>query len=166
MTTKSSFARNFKYFREKARIGQEALAEKIGVNVRTISVYETGKGYPKVDLLMKISQVLQVPVEYFFADDPEAVENANPISLQEPGVPYRSTANDNLNKIKEYRNVLNACRQLIADKDTEACERLMNTCISAIDDLETAYFENSQLEAKLKFATELIRSIAGGKNIF
>ena len=142
------------------------MAEKIGVNVRTISVYETGKGYPKVDLLVKISQVLQVPVEYFFADDPETVENANPISLQEPGVPYRSTANENLNKIKDYRSVLNAYRQLVTDGDIETCEKLLNTCVSIIDDLEAAYLENNQTEAKLKFATDLIRSLAGGKQLF
>ncbi|ELR68554.1 hypothetical protein C900_00295 [Fulvivirga imtechensis AK7] len=165
MTIKSIFARNFKYFREKARIGQEALAEKIGVNVRTISVYETGKGYPKVDLLVKISQVLQVPVEYFFADDPEAVESGSSISVEEPGVSYK-TANEHLNKVKDYRSVLNAYRQLVSDGDIETCEKLLNTCMSIIDDLEVAYLENNQAEAKLKFATDLIRSLAGGKQLF
>ncbi len=74
MIKKSNFSRNFKFFREKARLGQEALANKVSVNVRTISLYENGKGFPKVDLLLEISKVLNVPVEHFFAEDPENID--------------------------------------------------------------------------------------------
>lgn len=147
-------------------MGQEALAEKIGVNVRTISVYETGKGYPKVDLLVKISRVLQVPVEYFFAEDPEAVATGGSlVSEPEPPV-YRTAVNENANKVKEYRSVLNAYRQLVGSGDEEACKKLLASFAEISDDLEAAYLENRELAAKLKFATDLIRSMAGSRTPF
>lgn len=160
MTIKSTFARNFKHFRERARLGQEALAEKIGVNVRTISVYETGKGYPKVDLLIKISSILQVPVEHFFADDPE-----NADKTPKPPAAGMSLASNSeaYEKIEGYRRSLNAYRQLIENGDTDICQDLLQTFLTAVDDLEATHMRNQEIEAKLKYATELISSIANGK---
>lgn len=163
MTKKSTFARNFRYFREKAQLGQEALAEKIGVNVRTISVYETGKGYPKVDLLIKISSILEVPVEHFFADNPEnagraAKSSSTGLSLSE--------GSDAFETVQRYRNAIKACQHLIENGNTEACQSLINSFISAVDELETTYMRNKEIEAKLRYATELISSIANGGKPF
>lgn len=162
MTKKSTFARNFRFFRERARLGQEALADSIGVNVRTISVYETGKGYPKVDLLVKISEILNVPVEHFFAEDPEKIGKSSTdtsgLSLS-PESPASA-------QIKQYRDIIIACQQLLDDHDSVelACAKLIDTLISATDELEKTHMRNKEIETKLRYATELISSIAGGKS--
>ena len=51
-----------KELREKNNITQLQLAEKLGVSNKTISKWETGKGYPDITLLEPIADVLSVSV--------------------------------------------------------------------------------------------------------
>lgn len=48
--------------REKSRFTQAELAQKICVSDKTISKWETGKGYPDISLLEPLSQALNVSV--------------------------------------------------------------------------------------------------------
>ena len=51
-----------KELREKSHITQLQLAEKLGVSDKTISKWETGKGYPDITLLEPIADALSVSV--------------------------------------------------------------------------------------------------------
>lgn len=51
-----------KELREKNNITQLQLAEKLGVSDKTISKWETGKGYPDITLLEPIADVFSVSV--------------------------------------------------------------------------------------------------------
>lgn len=56
------FAKRLRYFREKAKLKQKDFAEKIGVLNSTYSNYET-KGYePRIDILLKMADVLGIDV--------------------------------------------------------------------------------------------------------
>lgn len=57
------FSENLKTMRKEKGLSQEALAEKLNVVRQTISKWEKGLSIPDGDMLIKISQVLEIPVE-------------------------------------------------------------------------------------------------------
>lgn len=64
-----------KALREKRRLTQAALAEKLNVSDKTVSKWETGKGYPDISLLEPLAAALGVSLTELLAGS--AVENAN-----------------------------------------------------------------------------------------
>ena len=51
-----------KNLREKNKMTQLQLAEQLGVSDKTVSKWETGKGYPDITLLEPIAQVFRISV--------------------------------------------------------------------------------------------------------
>ena len=64
-----------KKLREKHHFTQAELAEKISVSDKTVSKWETGKGYPDISLLEPLADVFQVSVTELISGN--AVNNAN-----------------------------------------------------------------------------------------
>ena len=64
-----------KSLRERNKMTQLQLAEKIGVSDKTVSKWETGKGYPDITLLEPISNALSVSVAELMSGS--AVVNSN-----------------------------------------------------------------------------------------
>lgn len=64
-----------KELREKNHMTQAELAEKLGVSDKTVSKWETAKGYPDISLLEPIAKVLGVSVTELISGN--AVYNAN-----------------------------------------------------------------------------------------
>ncbi len=64
-----------KELRENKGITQSALAEKIGVSDKTVSKWETGKGYPDITLLDPIAEALSVSIAELLSGN--TIRNAN-----------------------------------------------------------------------------------------
>ena len=64
-----------KELREKNKMTQLQLAEKLGVSDKAISKWETGRGYPDITLLEPIAEVFRVSVTELISGTP--VMNAN-----------------------------------------------------------------------------------------
>ena len=64
-----------KELREKINVTQLQLAEKIGVSDKTVSKWETGKGYPDITLLEPIADALSVSVAELISGN--TVRNSN-----------------------------------------------------------------------------------------
>ena len=64
-----------KSLREKSRLTQAQLAEKLQVSDKTISKWETGKGYPDITLLEPLAKALSVSATELLSGS--AVKNAN-----------------------------------------------------------------------------------------
>lgn len=69
---KKKLGQRINYFRVKAGLTQEELAEKIGRSQRQISLIEIGSSYPSPETVVKISQTLNCSVSELF--DFELVE--------------------------------------------------------------------------------------------
>ena len=54
---------NLKVARVKKGLTQKQLAELVGVSSSTINRIETGNQIPKVDILLKLAEILEVSVE-------------------------------------------------------------------------------------------------------
>ena len=64
-----------KELREKNKLTQRELAEKLGVSDKTVSKWETGKGYPDITLLESIAKVFRISVTELISGN--TVQNAN-----------------------------------------------------------------------------------------
>ncbi len=64
-----------KQLREKNNMTQLQLAEKLGVTDKTISKWETGKGYPDITLLEPIADAFRISVTELISGNP--IHNAN-----------------------------------------------------------------------------------------
>ena len=61
--------------REKNKMTQLQLAEKLGVSDKTVSKWETAKGYPDITLLEPIAEVFKISVTELISGN--TVHNAN-----------------------------------------------------------------------------------------
>lgn len=52
--------------RKRKGITQEQLAEKLGIDQKHMSKIELGKSYPSLDRLIKVGEVLEVPLPSLF----------------------------------------------------------------------------------------------------
>lgn len=66
MELKKELGKNIKKYRKLNNMTQEVLAEKIGVEVISISFMETGKYFPAPNNLIKISEALNVSLSDLF----------------------------------------------------------------------------------------------------
>lgn len=55
-------------YRENLHLSKSALAKELGLSPAMITNYENGKKQPSLKTLLKLSQVLSVPLEYFVTD--------------------------------------------------------------------------------------------------
>ena len=65
---------NIKKIRKQKNLKQEELAELLGLEVKSLSLIETGNGFVSAKTLEKLSDVLKTPVSEFFenSDDKKA----------------------------------------------------------------------------------------------
>jgi len=60
--------------RKRARLTQEELAQRIGTQNWTVSRYETGRMFPRLTLLRRMSTVLEVSTDYLLGLDRRSEE--------------------------------------------------------------------------------------------
>ena len=58
----ANVGKNIRNMRNKNKMTQDELAEKLFVSRQTVSNYETGKSNPDIDMLVKIAEVLNTDV--------------------------------------------------------------------------------------------------------
>lgn len=56
----------FKGYREKANLTQQQLAEKMEITQKSITKWETGKGYPRADKLPTLANALGCTIDELF----------------------------------------------------------------------------------------------------
>ncbi|MBE6865403.1 MAG: helix-turn-helix transcriptional regulator [Oscillospiraceae bacterium] len=63
-----SFGINLKKARTENGYTQEQLAEKLGVSRQSVSLWESDSGYPEVEKLLDISEILNISLDWLFFD--------------------------------------------------------------------------------------------------
>jgi methanogenic corrinoid protein MtbC1 len=57
------FSQKLKLYRKESKLSQKVLAERLGLGQTTVANYENGLRYPSIDILRKISKVLNVSLD-------------------------------------------------------------------------------------------------------
>lgn len=65
------FGKKLKSARVEKNISQRGLGLALGLSDKTISSYESSRSYPNLELLPKLSQILDKPVEFFVSNSKE-----------------------------------------------------------------------------------------------
>ena len=73
------FPERLKTARENKNISQRKLGIVLGLSDKAISAYESGRTYPPLDTLLKISAELEKPVSYFLDEDAKEASLINKI---------------------------------------------------------------------------------------
>lgn len=61
--------------RQKNNISQESLSEQLGVSRQTISSWETGKSYPDIVSVIKMSDIFNISLDKMLKEDTKLVSN-------------------------------------------------------------------------------------------
>lgn len=76
------FQDNLKLLRKKKGMTQEELAARMNVVRQTVSKWEKGRSVPDADLLIKLAEILEVPVSQLLDSKMEAAEPSNALAEQ------------------------------------------------------------------------------------
>ena len=82
-----TFGEKLKNARKKAKMSQDDLALKLGVNRVSVSNYEQNKNKPTYSNVEKLINILNVPSDYFGADNEKKVDYIPLIGVASCGVP-------------------------------------------------------------------------------
>lgn len=66
-----------KKYRNKFKLTQKELAEVLNVSDKTVSSWETGRTYPDISMLVRISDVFNISLDEFIRGDLEMVDKLN-----------------------------------------------------------------------------------------
>ena len=67
----SDFGKKLKKARVERNISQRGLGLALGLSDKTISSYESSRSYPNLELLPKLAEILDKPIEYFVSNSKE-----------------------------------------------------------------------------------------------
>lgn len=70
----TTFGERLKQRRLELKITQARLAELLSVSRSAISNWEVGRNYPDLDILVSLSEILQVSIDQLLKEEPEMVE--------------------------------------------------------------------------------------------
>lgn len=75
--TKKLLGKKIKFYREARNLTQEELAEKIGINSKSLSTIECGQNFVTAQTLENISLALDVSIKKLFDFEDFYIENKN-----------------------------------------------------------------------------------------
>ena len=73
-----AIGKKLRFLRKKYNLTQNNLADLLGVTYQQVQKYESGKNRILASKLFYLSEILKIPMEYFFEFDEEFNENDNP----------------------------------------------------------------------------------------
>lgn len=118
--------------REKKNIKQSELATLVGVTEATLSRYENDRRLPRGEILYKIAETLEVPLNYFY-------ENSDDFSpIKETEIPNLELTPDIETTTEEILNLLNnntnmkICGKPANNKDMEFLKQIYLKALSEI----------------------------------
>ena len=68
MTTRDIISKNITCLRKKNKMTQGELADKLFYSNKAVSKWERGESLPDAEMLQKIADLFNVPIEYLFQD--------------------------------------------------------------------------------------------------
>ena len=77
-----SIGSKIKQRRTELNMSQEALSEKIGVSRSAVANWESERNYPDLQIIVSLSEILDIPLDSLLKDDSEVVEKIATDTIQ------------------------------------------------------------------------------------
>lgn len=120
-----------RHLREAKKLTQSALAEKLNVSDKTVSKWETGRGYPDIALIEPLAGVLGVSVAELFAGD--AVVNRNRAFQMKRSAFYACPVCGNV-VVSAGEAVVCCCGLTLPPLEPEPADGEHTLCIETVED--------------------------------
>ena len=123
--------------REKKNIKQSELATLVGITEATLSRYENDKRAPRGDILYKIAETLEVPLNFFYENETlkQSLSNDNLINKEIPKIeltPDIETTTKEILDLLNSSHSLNICGKRANEKDIEFLKEIYLKALSEI----------------------------------
>lgn len=69
--------------RQRLGLTQSELADKVGVTLRAIQLWEAGKAMPQISKLRRLSQALGVPIQWLIQKEPQKGNATAPVEIKQ-----------------------------------------------------------------------------------
>ena len=93
---------NIKKYRKIKNLSQEELADKVNVTRQSVSLWETGKTQPSVDVLIKLASVLGVATDELLSDN-AVINREIPTVVTNKEISIDEYVDNNINENKDGR---------------------------------------------------------------
>lgn len=103
-----TFGNRMREARKKADLTLEELAEKLDTTKATLSRYENNKRIPDILIVNKISNVLNVDINYLLGNSDNPTEEIQTIAAHKEGEVFTE---DELKDIEEFKNFVRSRRK-------------------------------------------------------
>ncbi len=104
--TTQHIANKILFLRRANKLTQEAFAEKVGLDLRTIARAESGKHRPSALTMELIASAFQIPVSYFFDESKYKIDISKTALIYEINTKLNVLSKTNLQKVKEFINII------------------------------------------------------------
>lgn len=108
-TLVQSFCTRFENLLKEKGIAKIEIAQKLGIKKQTLSSYFNGDRIPKAEILIKLSEILDVSIDYLLTGENHSTDNSNSLSNDEQSLIslYRKLTNEERLKINGYLEISN-----------------------------------------------------------
>ena len=122
--------KTIKELREKRKLTQKELAEKISVSDKTISKWETGKGLPDIAIIEELAKALGVSIAELLTGDLR--ENKNPSGNMKKILFYVCPICGNI-ITSVGQGTFSCCGVMLPPLEAEACEETHQIQVETVD---------------------------------
>lgn len=103
------FIENLAYYSYEKKLTINQMAELLGVSQSTISMWRTGKAFPRIDVLEKLAEYFGITVSELLSDNSNSNDEPTTIAAHFDGDEYTEAE---LDKIKEFAEFVKSQRKI------------------------------------------------------
>lgn len=139
-----------RYFREKKGIEQKELARELGIGSNAISNWETGRARPTIQLLPKISEILEISISELFGMSVCGTPKQEPksaITTYPEKKSYEDPLLEKYNRLSRgHQSVVDALLDMLCMEEDEALYKSIRITKQANDQFCANYTPDTELE--------------------
>ena len=94
------------FLRRANKLTQEAFAEKVDLDLRTIARAESGKHRPSAQTMELIASAFKIPISYFFDDSKYRMDISKTALIYEINTKLNVLSKTDLQKVKDFINII------------------------------------------------------------
>jgi transcriptional regulator with XRE-family HTH domain len=106
-----------KKVRLEKNFSQDFLAKKLGITQKAYSKIENNETKLNVEVLQRVSEIMEVPIEIFFQNAPQPILNDFSNRTGGDNVIYKNTSTDKIEEL--YKDLLKSKDEIIDSKKSE-----------------------------------------------
>ncbi|MBO5394606.1 MAG: helix-turn-helix domain-containing protein [Clostridia bacterium] len=138
-----------KEIRTKCLMTQQEVAQKLNITQSTYSGYESGKYQPSIDILIAISKLFKVSIDYLLGNENEFTIDMSDLPDIKKEVLLYWLKQDEYETIQQYRNIQDKLKWE-EENPEEAHKQKMNSIIEQQKEYEMYMYKIKKAEEKEK----------------